>query len=293
VERFEQIRRDHDREDLSIHVLALRHSVHRPLPPPRKRPEGRPAPKLGPYRALIDSWLIADQEAPRKQRHTARRIWQRLVGEHGADVAERTAREYVAQRRRELGLTVGEVFVPLCHEPGAEAEVDWGEAIVSIAGQPTKVYLFLMRACFSGAHRAGARARHPAGVPRGARGRAGALLPRSTLPATSQRELLRLAAGHADHLRVRVADSPDALSERCVGAGMAHPPRVHPHRHSFAVRTLVGWYRDGHDIQARLPWLATYLGHQAPRYTYHYLSAAPELLGHAARLLERDQAVAS
>src|SRR5438132_5166543 len=99
VELFEQIRRDHDREDLSIHALALRHSVHRrtvrqalasPLPPPRKRPQGRPAPKLGPYRALIDSWLLADQEAPRKQRHTARRIWQRLVGEHGADVAERT-----------------------------------------------------------------------------------------------------------------------------------------------------------------------------------------------------------
>jgi transposase len=160
VELFEQIRRDHDREDLSIHALAIRHSVHRrtvrqalasPLPPPRRRPEGRPAPKLGPYRALIDSWLLADKEAPRKQRHTARRIWQRLVGEHGADVAERTVREYVAQRRRELGLTVGEVFVPLCHEPGGEAEVDWGEAIVSIAGVSTKVYLFLMRACFSGA----------------------------------------------------------------------------------------------------------------------------------------------
>jgi integrase/recombinase XerD len=59
------------------------------------------------------------------------------------------------------------------------------------------------------------------------------------------------------------------------------------------VRTLVGWYRGGHDIQARLPWLSTYLGHREPRYTYHYLSAAPELLGHAARLLERDQAVRS
>ena len=76
-----------------------------------------------------------------------------------------------------------------------------------------------------------------------------------------------------------------------VGAGATHPPRVHDHRHSFAVRTLVGWYRDGHDIHGRLPWLSTYLGHREPRYTYHYLSAAPELLAHAARLLERDQAV--
>jgi len=84
------------------------------------------------------------------------------------------------------------------------------------------------------------------------------------------------------------------LCERAgVGAGSELTPRVHGHRHSFAVRTLVGWYRDGHDVEARLPWLATYLGHREPRYTYHYLSAAPELLGHAARLLEHAQAVGS
>lgn len=78
-----------------------------------------------------------------------------------------------------------------------------------------------------------------------------------------------------------------------VGHGAAHRPRVHDLRHTFAVRTLLGWYRDGLDIQVRLPWLATYLGHREPRYTYHYLSAAPELLGHAARLLEHAQAVGS
>jgi integrase/recombinase XerD len=78
-----------------------------------------------------------------------------------------------------------------------------------------------------------------------------------------------------------------------VGAGAPHPPRVHDLRHTFAVRTLVGWYRDGQDVQVRMAWLSTYLGHREPRYTYHYLSAAPELLGHAARLLERDQAVRS
>ena len=98
------------------------------LPPPRKRPEGRPAPKLGAYRDLIDSWLLADREAPRKQRHTAHRVWRRLVDEQGAVVAERTVREYVHRRRRELGGPVEEVFVPQVHEPGVEAEVDWGEA---------------------------------------------------------------------------------------------------------------------------------------------------------------------
>ncbi len=75
------------------------------------------------------------------------------------------------------------------------------------------------------------------------------------------------------------------------GAEAAHRPRIHDLRHTFAVRTLLGWYRDGLDVQARLPLLATYLGHREPRYTYHYLSAAPELLGHAARLLEHTQAV--
>jgi integrase/recombinase XerD len=78
-----------------------------------------------------------------------------------------------------------------------------------------------------------------------------------------------------------------------VGAGAPHPPRIHDLRHTFAVRTLLGWHRDGADVQARLPWLATYLGHREPRYTYHYLSAAPELLGYAARLLEHAQAVRS
>jgi transposase len=159
VELFEQIRRGRDREELSIHELARRYGVHRrtvrqalaaPLPPARKRPEGRPAPKLGPYGELIDGWLEADREAPRKQRHTARRVWVRLRDEQGVEVSERQVRRYVRARRRELGDVVDEVFVPLCHEPAAEAEVDWGEATVVIAAVPTKVQLFLMRACFSG-----------------------------------------------------------------------------------------------------------------------------------------------
>jgi transposase len=159
VELFEQIRRDREFEGLSIHALARRHGVHRravrqalesPVPAPRKRAVGRPAPKLGAYRALIDSWLEADRAAPRKQRHTGRRVWERLRDEYGVEVSERQVRRYVRERRRALGELVDEVFVPLCSEPGAEAEVDWGEATVVIAGVPTRVFLFLMRACFSG-----------------------------------------------------------------------------------------------------------------------------------------------
>lgn len=79
-------------------------------------------------------------------------------------------------------------------------------------------------------------------------------------------------------------------------AGIGDPapvlrPRIHDLRHSFAVRTLIGWHRNGNDVAAMLPRLSTYLGHREPRYTYRYLTASPELLGHAARLLEADQAV--
>jgi transposase len=159
VEQFEEIRRDREREDLSIRALAGRHGVHRravrlalasPLPPVKRSPVSRPAPRLGPFRAVIDEWLEADREVPRKQRHTAKRIHQRLVDEHGADVAEVTVRQYVRRRKRELGWPVGDVFVPQVHAPGREAEVDWGEALVELGGVATTVHVFVMRASFSG-----------------------------------------------------------------------------------------------------------------------------------------------
>lgn len=71
-----------------------------------------------------------------------------------------------------------------------------------------------------------------------------------------------------------------------IGAGSPVRPSIHDLRHSFAVRTLVGWHRDGLDVAVLLPRLSTYLGHREPRYTYRYLTATPELLGYAARLLE-------
>ncbi len=105
---------------------------------------------MGPFRDVVDEWLRADLEAPRKQRHTAKRVWQRLVAEHGAQVAETTVRDYVRRRRRELG-EPGQAFVPQVHRPGREAEVDWGEARVLLAGEPTTVNLFFARLCHSGA----------------------------------------------------------------------------------------------------------------------------------------------
>lgn len=72
-----------------------------------------------------------------------------------------------------------------------------------------------------------------------------------------------------------------------IDRGLSRRPRLHDLRHTFAVRTLRDWYRAGVDVERRLPWLSTYLGHVNPTATYWYLTATPELLSLAARRLER------
>lgn len=72
------------------------------------------------------------------------------------------------------------------------------------------------------------------------------------------------------------------IDDAGIGAGAPSPPRLHDLRHTFAVRTLLGWYQAGEDVQAKIPSLSTYLGHREPASTYWYLSAAPELLALAA-----------
>ena len=142
VELYEQIRKAHEREELSIRALADRFHVHRrdvraalssAVPPPRK-PVVRAAPVLDPWKATIDGWLEADRTAPRKQRHTARRVWQRLVDEHGVAVGESTVRRYVAEVRRRQSVPLIEVMVPQHHPLGEEAEVDFGSIHVYLAG---------------------------------------------------------------------------------------------------------------------------------------------------------------
>jgi integrase len=82
-----------------------------------------------------------------------------------------------------------------------------------------------------------------------------------------------------------------AMTAAGVGAESPTRPRIHDLRHAFAVRTLLGWYQAGLDVEALLPRLATYLGHREPRFTYTYLSATPELLTQAADRLEAAKAV--
>ena len=159
VELFEQIRRDQRLGQLSIRELAERHGVHRrtvrqalecAVPPPRKEYARRPRPALDAWVAVIDGWLLADRHVPRKQRHTARRVWQRLVAEHGATLAEVTVSRYVTVRRRELGLDEVEVAIPQAHLPGAEAEVDFGEFHFDLAGVDVTCWMFVMRLSHSG-----------------------------------------------------------------------------------------------------------------------------------------------
>ena len=158
MEQFERIRRDHRDEGLSYRELARRHGVHRrtvrqavadATPPPRKAPV-RESPVLGAYEATVRAWLVVDQSAPRKQRHTARRIWQRLIDEEGARVAESSVRALVARLRGEIGTGRSVVTVPQTHGAGAEAEVDFGEFTAVIAGVVTRLFMFVLRLSHSG-----------------------------------------------------------------------------------------------------------------------------------------------
>ena len=159
VEQIEAIRRAYYHEHKSVRAVArelghgrrvVREAIAGASPPPRRyRLTKRKArPTLDPVVAIIDAWLAGDQAAPRKQRHTAKRIHDRLAAEHGFGGSERIIRQYVqAWKRAHQPETGG--FVPLSYAPGAEAQCDWGEAVARVAGVEQKVYLFCLRLAYS------------------------------------------------------------------------------------------------------------------------------------------------
>ncbi len=120
----------------------LRKSDFSPKPPTRR---AKPS-KLDPYKPIIDSWLEEDRRNWRKQRHSATRIWRRLVDELGADVGRSTVRSYVSRKRAELRPEAG--YLDLAWAPG-ECQADFGEADFYVGGVRTRLSFFVMTFPFS------------------------------------------------------------------------------------------------------------------------------------------------
>ena len=117
-----------------------------------KERKHQPFPALGNYMATIDNWLKNDKDKPKKQRHTARRIYSRLVDEHGYKGCESTLRRYVKLAKITFGIESPQAFIPCNPESGNEAEVDWGIATAIIAGEEHRLKFFCMRSKYSGKH---------------------------------------------------------------------------------------------------------------------------------------------
>lgn len=176
MELFEQIRREYEfgagtiqgvARKLGVHRRMVREAVRSALPARRKKTE-RPHVKMSPAVEFIDSILEVDRKAPRKQRHTARRIWDRIRREvPECTAAERTVRQYVEQRKEALGFGRREPFVPQSYDWGVEAQVDWYEAYADLDGERIKLQVFSMRSMASGAayHHAYLRATQQAFLP--------------------------------------------------------------------------------------------------------------------------------
>lgn len=155
VNEKEEIRRAHYLEGKSIRQIQREMGFHRETirkaleggeVPRYELQEPRPSPVLDPVKPVIDQWLIEDQDRPVKQRHTAKRICERLKTEYAFTGAESTVRRYVGQRRKQLQ---AKTFIPLDYEPGRLAQVDFGEAQVIVAHEQVTVQLFCMRLGFS------------------------------------------------------------------------------------------------------------------------------------------------
>jgi transposase len=138
----------------------VRQALNDAVPPERKQPE-RQRTVLSAVVPFIDGILASDQRMPRKQRHTARRIWKRIQVEMpGCVVAESTIRQYVRSKKKQMGITGLTTCVPQSYSPGQEAQVDWYESWAELDGVTVKLQGFSMRSMYSGAafHRAYFRA---------------------------------------------------------------------------------------------------------------------------------------
>lgn len=155
---IEYIRRKHYVEGWSIRKISRQCLVSRQVvrkalkssePWKYTRKVDKPCPVMDPYRSVIAQWIKDDERAPRKQRHTASRIYHRLCDEYGFRGSESTVRRYVRRVRAELEPSHVDPFLVLEADPGEMAQIDWGTAQVNLCGIRTTVHLFCMRMRYS------------------------------------------------------------------------------------------------------------------------------------------------
>ena len=148
VEIYVRVRRACMVEGMSVREASRVFGRHRDTvrkmlacsaPPGYRRQDPPRRPRLEPFTGVIDAILEADRQVPRKQRHTAKRIFERLRDEHGFDGGYTTVKDYVRENRRRTQ----EMFVPLSHAPG-HAQCDFGEARVIISGVERKAHYLVL-----------------------------------------------------------------------------------------------------------------------------------------------------
>ena len=148
MDLYRRVRQAYYREGQSIRELSRLFGVHRKtvrkmleysVPPGYRRKQPPHRPKLAPYIVIIDEILESDQTVPKKQRHTAKRIFERLRDEHGFPGQYTIVKDYV----REMRVRTQEMFIPLVHPPG-HAQADFGEALVDIGGIRVKAHFLVM-----------------------------------------------------------------------------------------------------------------------------------------------------
>lgn len=156
VEDYEAIRRAYFIEHKSIRAIhrelgydrdTIRNAITNAAPEPYQLKQPRPAPVLGPYKTNIDQLLEESDRQPRKQRYTAHRIYELLQAE-GYPGSEGAVHNYVCQQRKQRKGKKN-AYLPLDFDPGMDAQVDWMEAVVILAGERMTVQVFVLRLNYS------------------------------------------------------------------------------------------------------------------------------------------------
>ena len=155
VEDYEEIRKAFFVEGLSIRAIhrklhvdreTIRKAIVQPVPQPYQLGQERRAPVLGPYKKRIQELLDESDQLPRKQRYTARTIYH-LIREEGYQGCEGSVHNYISRQRKDRRRK--DAYLPLEFDAGQDAQVDWGEAWVRMAGKEIKVQFFSMRLNYS------------------------------------------------------------------------------------------------------------------------------------------------